>query len=146
MAENPRAIVFNPDPGIRDLFQLLLELEGFQVNVFPEPDACLLYFGSREACRVGPPFADLMVIGYRLPRMSGLDFVRRQWDLGCRRLVPHRAVISAVWSQEDLAEAERLGCRAIPKPFSSREICLWFREIKKSLDPCRLLSDKFGCS
>jgi hypothetical protein len=71
--------------------------------------------------------------------MSGLAFVEAQTLRGCKGSVGNKAVISGTWEREELAKAERLGCKIFHKPFRINELLDWLEERRKLIPPWRKL-------
>lgn len=64
-----RALVVDDDPNMRDLLKEVASDEGYEVHVAHD---------GVEALRIAGELApDLIVLDVRMPRMDGLDFLRR---------------------------------------------------------------------
>jgi CheY-like chemotaxis protein len=84
--------------------------------------------------------ADFLLTDIKMPNMNGLEFIERQMESSCKAGFRNKAVMSAVWSEEDLLKAEQLGCKVFHKPFSLEEILDWLEEGKCWLDENRQLA------
>lgn len=134
-----RAIVIDDDASCRSLLETLLKHKGYEVISLEEPMACPLYADPFCTCPHEHACGDFLLTDNRMPRMTGLEFVERQSRGGCKGVVVNKAVLSANWSEEDLATARRLGCRVFAKPYNLREISAWLDEREKTIPPGRKL-------
>lgn len=82
---------------------------------------------------------DFPLTDNRVSGMTGLEFVERRTNGGCRGIVANKAVFSGSWDEEDLAKAARLGCRVFVKPVNLDEISAWLDEREKTIPPERKL-------
>jgi len=121
-----RALVFDDEPDIRQMFHLLLECRGFEVHTFEDPsEYCNL---SRVGCSLatGMSCADVIISDLRMPRVDGLQFMQAIADKHCR--IPVRALMSGYWSAESLKRARQLGCHTFAKPMKVDSIFRWLDE------------------
>ena len=135
-----RIFIFEDDPGLRRLLTFIFDQEGHEVLSFPDPGACPLYHDEKCQCPQDYPCGDILITDNRMPRMTGLEFIRRQVKNGCRGAALNKAVMSARWCHEDIREAEDLGCRILYKPFRVDDLKNWVRERALDIDPVRKLA------
>jgi CheY-like chemotaxis protein len=109
-----RLLVIDDDPAWRALYRLAFE---GQFEIFESTDA-------QEALAVlGAVNPDVILLDLRMPRMNGLDFVRRLDMKGIR--------IPIVVCSGQVAEGESLevpGVRMAPKASDLRELCAALRQ------------------
>jgi hypothetical protein len=51
--------------------------------------------------------------------------------------------MSFKWTFSQFAQAKRLGCHILRKPFDPDDLCKWLDKCEKKIDPDRKLSDWF---
>lgn len=127
----PRVVLFHCEDSVRILLTAILKNKGYDVRSFSEPESCSLYLGRDAYCSFGLPEAEALILYDRLPRMSGLVFLRVLTETGCVDHYPNRAVMAPVWSRKDLVMAKELHCRAIPMSSAVEEIIRWLEEIER---------------
>ncbi len=131
-----RALVFDDEADIRQLFKLLLEMRGYEVETFADATpfcavcqgSCPL--GAHERC------ADLVISDIRMPRYSGIDLVTRMLDRGCH--IPKIALMSGYWTETTRKDAARLGCHTFAKPMRVEEIFAWLDAVERDKRPPHL--------
>jgi len=137
----PRIIVLEDDEGSRKLLSLLLQQRGYEVVSASEPLGCPLYSDLDSACRHQFACGDFLLTDNRMPRMTGLQFIARQNERGCKGVVHNKAVISGTWGEDELATAEKLGCQIFTKPYRLADIFSWLNECGKTIPLDRQLED-----
>ncbi len=135
-----RAIIIDDDPACRDLLKLLLEQKDYEVISLSNPTACPLFNDAECICIQDRPCGDFLLTDNQMPHMTGLEFVKRQIDRGCKGIVGNKAVLSGTWLDIDLAEAERIGCKVFSKPYKIDRILAWLKEREKNIQPGRKLA------
>jgi CheY-like chemotaxis protein len=139
MKPRARAIIIEDSPSCRALLEMLLEQRGYEVISLADPMAGPLFGCPQCTCPRGYVCGDFLLTDNRMPGMTGLEFVERQTNGGCRGIVANKAVFSGSWDEEDLAKVSRLGCRVFDKPFNLNEISAWLDEREKDIPPERKL-------
>ncbi len=136
-----RIVIFEDDPGLRRLLTVIFDQEGHEVLSFPNPGgACPIYHDEKGQCPQDYACGDILITDNRMPRMTGLEFIRRQVEKGCKGAILNKAVMSASWCHEDIRAAENLGCRILYKPFRLDDLKNWVRERQLDIDPVRKLA------
>jgi CheY-like chemotaxis protein len=120
-------LLVDSDEVSQRLISLVASQRGYETSAIDEPLACRIYAGATGPCPADCPYRGLMIIGSPLPRMSGLELLRRQGAGGCAGNLQDRAVLLS-GSNGERAEAAALGIRAFRRPFVSRDITDWLRE------------------
>lgn len=134
-----RIIVLEDDPSTRGLLTQVLEHCGHEVISAPEPLSCPIYADLDGRCNHLYACGDILLTDNRMPRMTGLEFIARQGERGCKGVVHNKAVFSGTWQQEELETAERLGCKVFNKPFQLSDILGWVVERGQTIAPNRRL-------
>lgn len=100
--------VIDDDPDILNLIKHVLDLEGFEVRSFTDPEEALIEFKSSGRK------PEMVVTDYCMQPMSGLELISR-----CRETQPDlkTIVISGMVDEKDLAQLPQKTDRFISKPF-----------------------------
>ena len=105
-------VVVDDEPAIVRMCVQVLHAKGHVVHGFTRADEAL------AALREMP--ADVVVVDYKMPEVSGLQFVRRAWELRPSLRV---LLITAHGTREVRKEANDLGVQTIVlKPFTPSEL------------------------
>ena len=136
----PRIIVLEDNASLRKVLTLLLESRGYEVLSAAEPSLCPLYTNLNARCTHQHPCGDFLLTDNHMPQMSGLEFVARQCERGCKGVVHNKAIASANWTPREMEAALRLGCKVFTKPFKTAAIFHWLKEREKTLPTGRKLT------
>ena len=129
---NKRAIVLDDEIPIRELIGATLSLCGYTVQlysspaeatIFDHPESCSLLAGCAELFENSPTCAELIVTDVRMPFISGIEYVSKLRQVGCK--VRYIAIMSGSWSEKERGEAEAMGCKLFLKPLSIAEFQGW---------------------
>ena len=134
-----RILVIDDDECIRDTLKWHLEGLGHEVIVAPEPMLCDVYKG--DCCIKGRPCADLALIDFRMPRMTGLEFIELMAKHGCNSLPSSKILMSGDTSSIDMEKVQQLGCRLVQKPFKFDQLDEILRQVLERVEPDRQLAD-----
>ena len=116
-----KLLVIDDEPGLRQSLQLILSDDGHQVTGAADGAAGL------EAALSGT--YDAILCDVRMPKMDGLEFLRRYQAAGGDALV---IVMSAYGSEDSAIEAMKQGAYDyIPKPFRADEVKLVLRKAEE---------------
>jgi CheY-like chemotaxis protein len=127
-----RAIIIDDENSIRDIVGKTLSRVGYTIipysspseaTIFNHPEKCPLATVNMEPFDTNPMCADLIVTDICMPKISGIEFVRKLRQVGCR--VHYIAIMSGMWSESDIREAEKLRCKVFIKPFELKEFRDW---------------------
>jgi CheY-like chemotaxis protein len=132
MSRKLRAIILEDDEVLKEVLSEILRLRGYEIYAFDTPAICPLQLAPECECHENERCADILLSDINMPLITGLEFIRNQKDKGCKS--PYTALISGEWSAERLSEAESLGCKTFPKPYSLKEINDWLDDIEKNID------------
>jgi DNA-binding response OmpR family regulator len=112
MSGQPRVLVVDDDPSIREALDRALQLEGFGVSTRPDGSSAL------AAVEEAPP--DVLVLDVMMPGVSGVDVIRRL------RAGGHDLPICVLSARDEVADRVK-GLRAgaddyLVKPFELEEL------------------------
>lgn len=136
-----RAIVIDDDEACRLLLVQMLKRRGYEVFSLPSPEACPVFKDSECTCPKDAACGDFLLTDNQMPGITGLEFVARQVQAGCKGDVSNKAVLSGTWSQEELWQAQQLGCKVFDKPYRTGEIEAWLDAREKLIPEDRRLLD-----
>ncbi len=135
-----RVIIFEDDKPILRLLETTVGRLGHETLAFADPLACPLYWDDGCRCNQQFPCGDLLITDNRMPRMTGLEFIRRQQERGCKGVASNKAILSGAWTEGQLLEAEALGCKVFSKPLDLKGLSAWVRERAETIRPDRILA------
>ena len=138
-----RIFVFDDDPSITRLFDLVLSGKGYDVHTFKDPTFCCVY-NQQHQCQQGFPCADVIITDIMMPKMNGIDLLRLQRDKGCKLTPKNKALISAKIDTEQQEAVDELGCHFIRKPFRLDDIIKWVEECSERIAPDQQLLELNG--
>ncbi len=121
------AVVLDDIESCRTLLADLLAEKQVQVRAYADPETCLNACKKYKCSQYGR-CADFILTDNRMPGMTGLDFLQQTQKMGCRIPDSCKAVISGVWTKEDLELAEKSGYRIFNKPYLIDAIYTWLDE------------------
>lgn len=106
--EPVRVLVADDEPAILELLQAVLSVWGYTVELLPDGEAAL--------CRALEGDYDLLLFDFQMPRMTGLEALRRLRAAG--RTVP-AILMSGYFSEPIVRESAAVaGIQLLPKPFT----------------------------
>jgi len=136
-----RAFVFDDEQAIRHLLGVILRARGYEVLDFSDPGLCPLYHATECRCSQDQACGDLIISDINMPTIDGLEFVRKQKEIGCK--IQNVALMSGAWTAAQLESARQLGCTVFHKPFTLEAIEEWLDRCEKNLSTDRVLADWF---
>jgi DNA-binding response OmpR family regulator len=134
-----RALIFDDEELLRFLYREVCERHGYEVLEFSSPVFCPLHAKSQCVCAPGEACTDVIISDLDMPKVRGLDFVEAQIRKGCH--CQHILLVSGSCDESTYAQARKLGCKVIEKPFRLQQIEAWLDEVDRSLSPTRVLHD-----
>ena len=137
-----RIIIIDDDPAINLLLKTTLTLRGHHVLTFLDPTACPCLVLKKEICFCPQEFpcADIVISDIVMSDISGIDFFKRQREVGCKTPDVNKALISGTAYEEHSDVVEELGCNFFKKPFKVVEIVKWIEECAKRVPEDRILA------
>jgi len=123
----PRALVVDDDPGVRYTLREILESEGLEVEEAED--------GVRALERLEPFQPDLVLADLRMPRMDGMELLRR---IGSGPAAPRVVLVTAHGSERQAVEAIKAGAwDYFRKPFEPDELVA---VVRRATEAARLRS------
>lgn len=118
------ALLLDDDIEHRQQMIEILTEKGYRVKLYANPISFML---RREdhICPASGHCFDLILVGNRLSGMSGIEFLRRIKERGCRLPDHCKAIFCSDFPQEHPQMVDELGCRFFIKPTPPEEICRW---------------------
>ncbi len=132
-----RVLLLEDNVSILKLLTEVLEDRGYEVLGFSNPAICPLQMIPECRCGENQRCTDIIISDLQMPAITGLTFIENQRKKNCK--CKHVALISAYWTDEDLAKAQTLKCKTFTKPFFFPELDKWLDHVEKTIDPGREL-------
>lgn len=136
-----RVILLEDNKALRNLFSEIFADREYETFVFSTPAICPLQLMPECRCNVNETCTDMIVSDLDMPQISGLSFIETQRKKKCK--CKHVAIISARWTEQDLALAHKLDCKTFTKSSNFEEFYKWLDEVEKSIEPTRILRNWF---
>ena len=135
----PRILIFEDNDVLRSTLKNILKDLGFEVFAFSDPGMCPRRASYDSVCPLDHACADIIISDVDMPTKTGLEFIKERLNNGCK--IKYRALMSGDWTETDLQNAQKLGCRIFHKPFNLEELLKWLNDCRKRIDSKRELSD-----
>ena len=136
-----RILLLEDNSSILRLLTELFQDRGYEVLGFSNPAICPLQMTPECRCGDNQRCTDIIVSDLQMPAMTGLTFIENQRKKNCK--CQHVALISAHWTEEDLALAQHLKCKTFTKPFFFQELDEWLDQVESSIEQTRELRNWF---
>ncbi len=133
-----RAIVFDDDIVITGLLKKFFILRDYDVVTYNEPVICPIYL-NRAECDTNGPCADIMIVDYKMPVMSGIELLKAQQTRKCGLNAKNKALVTGYADSIDRSAIEELGCAFFEKPLNFTRLAAWFDECEQRMDLSRPL-------
>ncbi|HUI46358.1 MAG TPA: hypothetical protein VL122_10305 [Nitrospirota bacterium] len=128
-----RAVIFEEDVVITGLLKMFLSLRGYDCYTYREPLICPVYQDNTE-CKIKYPCADIMLIDFSMPKMSGTELLKAQTARQCKLTLMNKALIAGYFNGHNRAEMEQLGCTVFEKPIDFSRLAEWFDQCEHRMD------------
>jgi CheY-like chemotaxis protein len=128
-----RAVVFEDDVVIMGLLKMFLSLRGYDFYSYREPLICPVYKDDTE-CSIKYPCADIMLIDFSMPKMSGAELLKAQTIRQCKLTPNNKALITGYFDGLNRAELEQMGCAVFEKPIDFSRLAEWFDQCEQRMD------------
>lgn len=132
-----RAVIFDDNDLIRRMLWFFFDQRGYEVFTFPEPGLCPLHVVHKCPCPGESSCADLTISDVNMLGANGIDYIERLIEKGCKQR--HFALISASFSETDLARAAKISCALFTKPLDIKAIQDWVESVEQRIAPERVL-------
>jgi DNA-binding NtrC family response regulator len=105
-------VVVDDEPSIVRMCVQVLKAKGHSVTGFTRADEALTHLGASAT--------DLLVVDYKMPELTGLEFIKKAWQIRPGMRV---VMITAHGTREVMAKASETGVQTIVlKPFTPGEL------------------------
>ena len=135
-----RIIVVDDHKQTLDMMERWLSRDGNEVIPFNEPMRCPLNAEDTNECFKETKCADIYLTDFEMPKINGLELLKRQAEIGCKLDIRNKAVISGSMDDELKSKVRKMGYRFFDKPIDLSEVKAWLKECEKRLDLSEQLS------
>jgi DNA-binding NtrC family response regulator len=104
-------LVVDDEPSIVQMCVKVLQSQGHTVQGFTKAADALAHLETETA--------DLLVVDYKMPELTGIDFIKRAWALRPDMRV---VMITAHGTREVITRAHETGVNVVLKPFTPGEL------------------------
>jgi CheY-like chemotaxis protein len=125
------ALVFDDDNFFRTLWSDTLTDLNLQVITFPTHELFLSQIKD-DCSSVSLPCPDFILTDNQMPGMTGLEFLARISQLGCKIRGDRIGIISGRWEEDEIEKAMQMGWRVFQKYNSPEQIRAWIEETRNS--------------
>jgi CheY-like chemotaxis protein len=136
-----RAILYDDDLIVLNVLKMFFELRDYEVIACREPVRCPVYDDGHQ-CANARPCADIILADYKMPKMTGIELLQVQAEMGCKVAARNKAIISGYFDSGSLETIRRMGCTAFEKPVTFEELEAWLEEREQGMDLSRPLGLK----
>ena len=134
-----RILLVDDDQNILTVFSTYFNQMGHEVITATNPTLLPVCYG-RE-CNGEHPCADMILIDFSMPRMTGLEFLELQRSRGCQLTDLNKFIMTGEPGRVDRERADALGCRVLAKPLLFSDLDKLLVQTKGNLNPDRQLAD-----
>jgi len=128
-----RAVIFEDDVVITGLLKMFLSLRGYDFYAYREPLICPVYKDDTE-CNIKHPCADIMLIDFNIPKMSGIELLKAQTARQCKITPMNKALITGYSNGLNAAELKQVGTPVFEKPIDFSRLAEWFDQCEQRMD------------
>jgi len=129
-----RVLVVDDNADIRNLLETALSGRGHEVTTLADPTE--FPFINRETCPcpLGQPCTDVLIADIVMPKIDGIDFLKKLKEAGCHPLNRGTvAIISGYLTIHYMNELNKLGIHYFRKPFELEEIQAWVEQCREQI-------------
>lgn len=129
MGDNHKlAIIIDDELMIRDLLGDIFNSMGYETLLYSNPiDIPCNRCSNPNNCILGNTPPELLITDIEMPGMNGVEFIAKLKQKGCK--VKNKAIMSGSWNDDYIANAKKLDCKLINKPFSISKITRWVNSL-----------------
>ena len=128
-----KILIIDDEEAVRESIRMHLEDLGYQAVAADEPAACPVYHHSH--CSATERCADVIFIDQTMPSMTGLDFLKKQAERGCKLAPQFKMLMTGALTEEIRTLAAKIGCEVAQKPVRLDDITAFVLNAKKNLYP-----------
>lgn len=114
----PQILIVEDETGVRQILSVYAEMMGYESILMDGPTACDMYHNPDGKCSKDGPCVDALLIDQHLDGMTGLEFIQRQRDGGCKLSPEYKAVMAKTFSKEEFRNTLATGCHVLQKPIT----------------------------
>ena len=122
-----RILVIDDEECIRESLAIYFQEKGHDVVTVEHPSRC--DGKKKRLCHGHEECADILLIDQWMPEMTGIEYLAKRHDWGCRAMGQRKALMSANLSDEVRLQAIDLGCKVFEKPVRLGDIEDWINEV-----------------
>jgi len=134
-----KIVLIDDEESIRDSLTWYLEDLGHEVIAAKAPEECFAYQGQH--CQQDTPCGHALITDYKLPKMTGLDFIEAMVQRGCKGMTSNMLIMSGNATAIDREKAANLGCKIAQKPLRFDFVDRFLEEVKLRLSDTGCVSD-----
>ena len=131
-----KAVVVDDMDFCRAFLTDYLTEQSYQVMSFPSATDFIAHCTVDGRCLCSEPCVDLLLLDNKMPGLSGLDFLKKRSDLGCKLKSEQLAMFSGSWTKKEKQQAENLGCLTFPKPYDVSAMDSWLEGLEMKNRVC----------
>lgn len=124
-----RILIIDPEENVRETLGVFSEMLGYEPMFAADAASCRAIHAENQGCTELQACADILLIDQGLPTMTGLEFVERQMEKGCKAAVHCKAIMAKTLSPEEFKEAKNLGCYVLQKPVTYEIMEQWLSSV-----------------
>ncbi len=124
------AAVFDDDDLFCILWVRILKQKEIKVLTYSNPSLYFCLHSGIKTCPVETPCVDFLLTDNKMPEMTGLEFLRRIKQMGCKIPDHRKAIISGNMESGDQQKAKQLTSNVFDKSDAKEKISLWIEESK----------------
>lgn len=135
-----RTLIIDDEPDILETLSIAVEERGHAVITASSSINCLPCYNSTAQCpQQDSVCAHFLITDQNLLGLKGLDLIEQLELKGCKMPAENRAIMSGYLNNDELARADRIGCKVLHKPVTFTKLNLWLDEREALLDTsCKL--------
>jgi hypothetical protein len=111
-----RVLIIDEEECIREPLAVFAKMLGHEPTVASVPPSCNVYKPTPDYCSRETACSDTLIIDQDLSGLTGLEWIQRQIDFGCKADSCSKIILSTFLSDDLKLQADKLGCRTQQKP------------------------------
>jgi len=118
-----KILIIDDEESIRESLSIYFREKGYDVVSVEHPSEC--NGSENRLCHGQDECADILIIDQWMPKMTGIEYLARRHDWGCRSMGQRKALMSANLPDSLRAQAVELGCKVFDKPVRLDDLEAW---------------------